>query len=78
MKRKITSNAHKMPLAFASLNELLDDDLKRDSKSAKWHQDDDIIDLGKSTASQSVLKPGMIPAILRKRFAVAGSNTSSS
>ena len=69
---KVARKASKRPLMSASLEQLLDDDLRRESNDAK-NQYDGIIDLGYS--ARKALKLGMIPQSLRERFPHATSSS---
>ena len=71
----VASKASKRPLQPASFEQMLDDDLKRESKIAKKHPCDDIIELGYEAPAQRVLKLGMIPLKLRERFDLATSSS---
>jgi hypothetical protein len=62
----VTRAAVKRPRQSPSLEELLDDDLKRESRHAQKHQVNDIIDLGYITPK--VLKLSMLSDSLRNRF----------
>ena len=62
----VTRAAVKRPRQSPSLEELLDDDLKRESRHAQQHQVNDIIDLGYS--APKVLKLSMLSDSLRNRF----------
>ena len=63
----VARKASKRLLSNASIGQILDDDLKRESKSAKKHFNEDNIELGFPVANRA-LKLGMIPQILRERF----------
>ncbi len=67
-RKIVASKASKRPLLNASLEQLLDDDLRRESKSARKQPYDGIIELGYSAPKDKVLKLGMIPPTLRERF----------
>ena len=64
----VTSKASKRPLHKATLEQLLDDDLKRESKFAKKQPYDGIINLGYYAPMGRALSLGMIPPRLRERF----------
>jgi ribonuclease HI len=68
----ISRKASKRLLLSASPEKLLDDDLKRESKSAKKHQSDDIIILEDSNGSY--VTPGMLPQRLKDRFQITVSS----
>ena len=70
---KVTRAAVKRPRQSPSLEELLDDDIMRESRHAQQHQVNDIIDLGYST--HKVLKLSMLPDSLRNRFPHAARNS---
>jgi len=64
----ITSKASKRLLKNATVGQLLDDDLQRESKLAKRPLDDDIITLEDKAPMASAIKPNMIPQSLKDRF----------
>ena len=70
---KVTRAAVKRPRQSPSLEELLDDDLMRESRHAQQHQVNDIIDLGYSI--HKVLKLSMLSDSLRNRFPHAARNS---
>ena len=67
----VASKASKRPLLNASFEQILDDDLRRESKYVRKLPCDDIIDLGYRAPQDRVLKLSMIPPILRERFHLA-------
>ena len=64
--RNKSNKASKRKLENASLDEILDDDLRLESKHARCHQYDGIIDLGAS--SPQAIRLGMLPESLKLRF----------
>ena len=64
--RNKSNKASKRKLENASLDEILDDDLRLESKHARCHQYDGIIDLGAS--SPQTIRLGMLPESLKLRF----------
>jgi hypothetical protein len=62
------NKASKRLLYDASLGQLLDDDLRRESQMAKCQANDDLITLVDSAYVQNALRPNMIPLKLRERF----------
>ena len=68
----ISGKASKRLLMSASPEELLDDDLKRESKFAKKHQSDEFIILEDSNGSR--FTPGMLPQRLKDRFQITVSS----
>ena len=73
----VARKASKRPLLSANIGQILDDDLKHESKLARKHPFDEIIDLGYAAPAIRELKLGMIPLILRERFHLATSSSSS-
>ena len=73
----VASKASKRTLLSANIGQILDDDLKHESKLARKHPFDEIIDSGYTAPAIRELKLGMIPLILRERFHLATSSSSS-
>ena len=63
----VASKASKRQLHHASIGQMLDDDLRRESKLAKCHAHGEFIML-EDKALCSALRPNMIPPKLRERF----------
>ena len=65
----VAGKASKRPLTYASVGQILDDDLRRESKKAKKLAEDDVISLEYN--APFALKPNMIPKSLRDRLPAA-------
>ena len=72
----VVKKASKRLMQPLSVEQVLDDDLRRESKQAKKHPCDDIIDLGFAAPTNKELKLGMIPICLGERFHLATSTSS--
>ena len=68
----VASKASKRRLIEAPLEQILDDDLRRESKQARTLMDDEFITLGHIALNNSAVSLGMIPPKLRERFPDAG------
>ena len=73
----VARKASKRPLLSASYEQLLDDDLKRESHKARKQPCDAIIDLGSASQDKARML-SLIPAKLRGRFHLATNSNSSS
>ena len=71
----VARKASKRTLLSASYEQLLDDDLRRESIKAKKHRVDEVIDLGCAHYDR-VRMLSLIPAKLRERFHLATNSSS--
>ncbi len=71
-RKTVASKASKRLLIDAPLGQILDDDLRRESKQAKTLMFDGYITLGDTALNESAVSLGMIPPRLRERFPNAG------
>ena len=69
----VARKASKRQLLTANLEQILDDDLMRESKQAKKCPREDFIELGHTSPHNRVISIGMIPQVLRERFHLASS-----
>jgi len=71
-RKIVASKTSKRLLIDAPLGQILNDDLKRESKRAKTLMFDNYITFGDTALKNSVVTLGMIPPRLRERFPNAG------
>ena len=71
-RKIVASKASKRLHIDAPLGQILDDDLRRESKRAKTLMFDNYITFGDTALKNTVVTLGMIPPRLRERFPNAG------